>query len=102
VKNYVASRYTTGRTVRELLTQTYQGFYGDGDKHAAVDAHMAASMIRQATEFCNHLIDHDDALDGTIYELHTESGAGGADVEDDIEADLLPFVDDEDGEAQGE
>ena len=33
-KNYVASRYKTGRTMRELLMQTYQAFYGDGDKHA--------------------------------------------------------------------
>ena len=102
VKNYVASRYKTGRTMRQLLAQTHQGFYGDGNKHAAVDAHMAASMIRQATEFCDYLISQDDALDGTIYELHTESGVGAMDVDHDIDAELVPFVDDEGEEVQGE
>jgi hypothetical protein len=96
VKNYVASQYKSGRTVRELIAQTYAGFYGDGDKHAAVDAAMALRVIRHSWEFCNYLIEQDDSLDGTIHELHTQSRAEMVDVEQDIEAELPSFADEDD------
>jgi hypothetical protein len=96
VKNYVASQYKSGRTMRELLAQTYAGFYGDGDKHAGVDASMALRVIRHSWEFCNYLIEQDDSLDGTIHELHTASRAEMVDIEQDIEAELPPFADEDD------
>jgi hypothetical protein len=95
-KNYVASRYKTGRTMRDLLTQTYQAFYGDGDKHAGVDAGMALSVIRHSWAFCDYLIEQDDSLDGTIHELITQSSVVVPDVEHDIEADMAPFAGAED------
>ena len=95
-KNYVAAQYKTGRTMRELLAQTYAGFYGDGKKHAAVDPGMAARVIRHSWEYCNHLIDQDDSLDGTIPDLHSASKAVVVDIEQDIEADMVPFEVEED------
>ena len=96
VKNYVAAQYKTGRTMRELFTQTYAGFYGDGKKHAAVDAGMAARVIRHSWEYCNTLIEQDDALDGTIHDLHSASKVEIVDIEQDIEADMVPFAVEED------
>ena len=96
VKNYVAAQYKTGRTMRELLTQTYAGFYGDSDKHAAVDAAMALRVIRHSWELCDYLIEQDDSLDGTMHELHTHFQAEIVDIEHDIEADMDPFAIDDD------
>ena len=31
VKNHVAARYHSGRSMREVIAQAYQGLYGDGD-----------------------------------------------------------------------
>jgi hypothetical protein len=93
IKNYVASRYRTGRGMRELLAQTYQGFYGDGDKHAGVDHVLCAKMIEGAHSFCNHLIDQDDAVDGTIYDLKTAVEPSLPDIEADIDAEIDPFPD---------
>jgi transposase len=90
-KNYVAARYHSGRSMRELIAQTYQGFYGDGDQHAGVDARLCASVIEHSHSFCNHLIEQDDAVSGTIDELATDSLPLQADVEEDIEADMDSF-----------
>lgn len=99
VKNYVAAQYKSGRTMRELIAQTYAGFYGDSEKHAAVDAAMALRVIRHSWEFCDYLIEQDDSLDGTIHDLHTQSRAEIVDIEQDIEADMLPFaIEDDAGE----
>ena len=77
--------------MRDLIRQTHQGFYGDSDKHAGVDAQLCAIVIEHAHGFCNHLIDQDDALSGTIDDLRTESQPTLPDVDEDIEADMEPF-----------
>jgi hypothetical protein len=74
--------------MRDLIRQTHQGFYGDSDKHAGVDAQLCASVIEHSHAFCNHLIEQDGALSGTIDNLTTESQPTPPDVDDDIEADL--------------
>jgi hypothetical protein len=91
VKNHVAAQYTAGRTMRDLIRQTHQGFYGDSDKHAGVDAQLCASVIEHSHAFCNHLIEQDDSLSGAIDDLTTESQPTQPDVDDDIEADMEPF-----------
>jgi hypothetical protein len=100
VKNHVAAEYRAGRTMRELIRQTHQGFYGDGDKHAGVDAQLCASVIEHSHAFCNHLIEQDDALSGTIDELTTESQPTQPDVDEDIEADMEPFPAAEEGDEE--
>jgi hypothetical protein len=57
--------------MRGLIGQTYAGFYGDGDKHAAVDVQLCASVIEHSHGFCNHLIEQDDGLSGFITDLTT-------------------------------
>ena len=96
VKNYVAAQYKAGRSMRELMAHTYAGFYGDSDKHSAVDAAMALRVIRHSWEFCNYLIEQDDSLDGTIHELHTQARAEIIDIEQDIETDMPSFADEDD------
>jgi hypothetical protein len=91
IKNHVAAQYHAGRTMRELFQHTYQGFYGDGDKHAGVSAQLCASVIQHSHHFCNHLIDQDDALSGTIDDLCTEARQAQHDVDEDIEAEMDPF-----------
>lgn len=91
IKNYVAAQYKTGRTMRELLLQTYEGFYGNRNTHAAVDADLAQRMIRQSWEYCDYLIEQDNSLDGTIHQLQTERTATVIDVDEDIDADMDPF-----------
>jgi hypothetical protein len=100
VKNHVAAQYRAARTMRELIRQTYEGFYGDGDKHAGVDDQLCASVIEHSHSFCNHLIEQDDALSGTVDELTTESTVVQPDVEEDIEADMDPFAGAEVGEEE--
>jgi hypothetical protein len=90
-KNYVASQYQTGRTMSELLDQTYKGFYGDGQQHTGVNQALCTSVINHSKEYCNYLIDVDDELDGTILDLKTESAAEVTDIVADIEADMDPF-----------
>ena len=92
VKNHVASQYRTGRTMRDLIRQTYQGLYGDSDKHVGVDAQLCASVIEHSHSFCNHLIEQDDALSGRIDDLSTESQPIPPDVDEDIEADMEPLA----------
>jgi hypothetical protein len=92
VKNHVASQYRTGRTMRDLIRQTYQGLYGDSDKHAGVDAQLCASVIEHSHSLCNHLIEQDDALSGRIDDLITECQPTAPDVDEDIEADMEPFA----------
>ena len=75
VQNHVAAQYRRGRTVPELVSQTYQGFYGDDQQHAGVDAALCARVIEHSHSFCNHLIEQDDALSGIIDSLSTESTA---------------------------
>ena len=48
-------------------------------------------MIEHSHGLCNHLIEQDDALSGSIDELRTESSVSQPDVEADIEADMQPF-----------
>jgi hypothetical protein len=91
VKNHVAAQYKAGRTMRDLIRQTHEGFYGDSDKHAGVDAQLCASVIEHSHAFCNHLIEQDDSLSGTIDDLTSESQPTQPDVDDDIEADMEPF-----------
>jgi hypothetical protein len=91
VKNHVAAQYKRGRTVPELILQTYQGFYGDGLQHAGVDAALCARVIGHSHSFCNLLIEQDDALSGTIDDLSTESAVVEPDIEEDINADMEPF-----------
>ena len=90
-KNHVASRYRAGRTVRELVAQTYEGFYGDGKQHVGVDARLCASVIQHSHKLCDHLIEQDDALNGRIDDLTTEASAAQPDVEDDVEVEMDPF-----------
>jgi hypothetical protein len=91
VKNHVAAEYRAGRTMRELIRQTHEGFYGDGDKHVGVDARLCASVIEHSHTFCNYLIEQDDALSGTIDDLTSESRVVETDVEADIDAEMDPF-----------
>jgi transposase len=91
VKNHVASQYKRGRTVSELILQTYQGFYGDGLQHAGVDAVLCTRVIKHSHNFCNDLIEQDDALSGTIDHLSSESVVVPPDIEEDINADMDPF-----------
>jgi transposase len=91
VKNHVATQYRRGRTVAELVSQTYQGFYGDGAQHAGVDVALCTRVIAHSHSFCNHLIEQDDALSGTIDDLSTESAVVQPDIEQDINADMAPF-----------
>ena len=91
VKNHVAAQYRRGRTVPELVSQTYQGFYGDGAQHAGVDAALCTRVIEHSHSFCNHLIEQDDALSGSIDDLSTESTVVQPDIEQDINADMAPF-----------
>ena len=37
VKRYVATQYSSDRTISQLLEQTRRGFYGDGRLHTALD-----------------------------------------------------------------
>jgi transposase len=91
VKNYVASLYQSGRTMRTLLEQTYKGFYGDGASHAGVDATLCVSVIRHSKEYCDYLISLDDELDGNVMDLKTESNADDTDIVQDMDADMDPF-----------
>jgi len=91
VKNYVASQYKSGRTIRTLLEQTYKGFYGDGEKHGEVTKQLSAKVIKHSIDYCNELINQDDSLDGTMDNLQTELSAAPTDVVQDIEADMEPF-----------
>jgi hypothetical protein len=77
--------------MRHLIRQTHQGFYGDSDEHAGVDALLSASVIEHSHAFCNHRIEQYDSLSGTIDDLTTESQPTPPDVDDDIEADMEPF-----------
>jgi transposase len=100
VKNHVASQYRTGRTMRDLIRQTHQGFYGDSKKHAGVNAQLCASVVEHSHSFCNHLIEQDDALSGSIDDLSTDSQPTPADVDEDIEADMEPFAAAEEGDEE--
>lgn len=91
VKNYVASQYETGRTMSQLLEQTYKGFYGDGDFHDGVNSTLCVNVINHSKRYCDYLIGQDDELDGTIMDLKTESAANATDIVQDIEADMDPF-----------
>ena len=91
LKNHVAAQYKAGRSMSELFQQTYQGMYGDGNKHAGVDARLCARVIEHSHTFCNHLIEQDDALSGSIDDLRTEPSVSQPDLEADIEADMEPF-----------
>jgi transposase/DNA modification methylase len=91
VKNYVASQYQSGRTMPQLLQQTYKGFYGDGQRHAGVTADLSANVIRHSMDYCNYLIEQDDSLDGDIHNLKTELTVMPADIVEDIDADMAPF-----------
>jgi transposase len=91
VKNYVASQYHSGRTMPQLLQQTYKGFYGDGQGHAGVTADLSANVIRHSMDYCNYLIEQDDSLDGDIHNLKTELTAMPTDIVEDIDADMTPF-----------
>ena len=84
--------------VRDLIRQTHQGFYGDENKHAGVDAQLCASVIDHSHTFCNHLIEQDDALSGTVDDLMTECQPTPPDGEEDIETEMEPFPAGEDGE----
>ena len=53
-------------------------------------------MIEGAHSFCNHLIDQDDAVDGTIFDLKTAVQPSPPDIEADIDAEMDPFPDVED------
>jgi hypothetical protein len=97
-KNHVAAEYRTGRTMRDLFRQTHQGLYGDDNKHAGVDVQLCASVIEHSHAFCNHLIEQDDALTGTVDDLTTESQPTPPDVDEDIEADMEPFPAAEEGD----
>jgi hypothetical protein len=99
-KNHVAALYRAGRTMRDLIRQTHQGFYGDSDKHAGVDAQLCASVIEHSHAFCNHLIEQDDSLSGTIDELTTALQPTPPDVDEDIEADMEPFPAEEEGDEE--
>ena len=90
-KNYVASQYQSGRTMPQLLQQTYKGFYGDGQRHAGVTVHLSANVIRHSMDYCNYLIEQDDTLDGDIHNLQTELTAMPTDIVEDIDADMAPF-----------
>ena len=90
-KNYVASQYQSGRTMPQLLQQTYKGFYGDGQRHAGVTVDLSANVIRHSIDYCNYLIDEDDSLDGDVYDLKTELTATPTDLVQDIDADMDPF-----------
>ena len=74
----------------ELTVQTRQGFYGDSDRHVGVDA-QRASVIEHAHGFCNHLIEQDDALSGSITDLTTASQPRPLDVDEDVQAEMDPF-----------
>jgi transposase len=91
VKNYVATQYQSGRTMPQLLQQTYKGFYGDGQRHAGVTADLSANVIRHSMDYCNYLIEQDDSLDGDIHNLKTELTAMPTDIVEDIDADMAPF-----------
>ena len=86
--------------VRELIAQADQDRHGDGKQHVGVDARLAASVILHSHKFCNHLIEEDDALSGTIDNLTTEASEAPIDVEQDVEVEMDPFpgVEDEDEE----
>jgi len=98
VKNYVASRFTRGRTMQELLAQIRQGFYGDGKDHVGLDAVLAKKIIRHSNDFCRAWIESDDSLEGDLESLTTQTEVTPPDAEDEIEAELDPlaFDDDED------
>ena len=93
VKNYVADQYRNGRTMPQLLQQTYKGFYGDGQRHAGVTADLCVSVIRHSQDYCNYLIEQDDSLDGNIHHLQTELTAMPTDIAEDIDNDMAPFPD---------
>jgi hypothetical protein len=91
VKNYVASQYHNGRTMPQLLQHTYQGFYGDDQRHAGVTVELSANVIRHSMDYCNYLIEQDDSLDGVIHDLKTELTAMPTDIGEDIDADMAPI-----------
>jgi transposase len=91
VKNFVASQYKAGRTMSQLLEQTYKGFYGDGQGYEGVTKDLSDSVIRHSIDYCDYLISEDDSLDGIMYDLQTELSATPTDIVADIEADMDPF-----------
>jgi hypothetical protein len=56
VKNYVAARYTVGRTEAQLRQQTLDGFYGDGGGHAAVSGALCSDFIRHTHEYLDKFV----------------------------------------------
>ena len=92
--------YQAGRPLRELFRQTHEDVNAGGNKHAVVEAQLRASMIEHSHSFCNHLIEQDDALSGTIDDPATESNPVQLDVDEDIEADMDPFPGAEVGEEE--
>ena len=91
VKNHVASQYKRGRTMPELILQTYKAFMGMVCSMLAWMQHCVPRVIKHSHHFCNDLIEQDDALSGTIDHLSSESVVVPPDIEEDINADMDPF-----------
>ena len=68
-KNFVGASYCRGRGIPVLRQQVRQGFYGDGDKHTAVDAKFCAKIIQHAAKYINAWIEADDILGGALLTL---------------------------------
>ena len=56
-----------------------------------MDHVLCAKMIEGAHSFCSHLIEQDDAVNGTIYDLQTAVQPSPPDIEADVDAEMDPF-----------
>jgi hypothetical protein len=73
VKRYVGSQFKLGRSMSELREHTWQGFYGDGDKHIVVTSNFTLKVIGHVHGVINRYIKEDVQLDGTIDKLIIKS-----------------------------
>jgi hypothetical protein len=97
-KNYVARQYQPRRSMTLLQEDVMKGFYGDGKLHAGMTEALAKDIIGHAIKYCNTQIEEDDALDGTMDDLKTESVRVEPDVEQDVEIDECLEDEGSDGE----
>ena len=68
VKRYVALKYFKGRNPATLRQHLQEGFYG-GDNWEGITKDQIAGILKKVHNYCNDLIECDDILDGSIWDL---------------------------------
>lgn len=88
VKNYVAKKFRPGRTLEIALDHIHNGFYGDPDDPEVdgITKQRCQDLIRKCIRACNEFVARDDALSGTIHDLHVNNNP--APLTEDEQAEL--------------